>query len=255
VDTTLSSPVTKTNAVVAPASANSYTNSSASEESGSVKGPWEPVGSPKIILKDMADDDDAPPTDPRSSFYRNSRKELHRTVLVYNSRSEVIGTNWVTETVDYRTGKTTYRSVSHLADPTPPTQVVVVEQPCCDPQPCCGGNSYGGQYYSGGYHSGGSWSGNSFPGSAYGGQYYSGGYNAGNYRAGERWSTSGYGNSSSSGNWFSAGGGFGGTVYPRNVRTYERTYSWGFGTSVGAGVSSGLSRGGGNFSSGSTYSR
>ncbi len=225
-------------------------------------------------------DEEILPTDPRSPHYRDSRVETHRVVLVRNSRDEVIGTNYITEVVDYATGQKSYRAVRHLADPSPPPQVVVVQQ-CCDPQPCCDGGygsyqSYGGQVFSGGTYggqafSGGTYGGQAYSGGVYGGQAYSGGgvyggqtyggqaYSGGGVYGGQsrsshRGSGFGYGSQSYSSSGFSVGGGAILNVYPSNVGyTRENTYSWGGGATIGGSVSSGLNHGG-QVSSGSTPS-
>lgn len=186
------------------------------------------------------------------SVYRDSRSEVHRVVLLYNSRGEVDGTNYITEVRDHRTGKDSYRSVKVVAPPSPPP-VVVVEcrahhQSCCQP---CGWTGNGYSWGGGGCDSyaSDSWAGGRFSGNSYGGQYYSGGVYEKNYRSGESWSTSGYGKQSFSSSGFVAGGGFSANVYPRNTGyVVERNYSYGGGVSVGGGFVSGLNHNGGSFS-------
>lgn len=207
-----------------------------------------------------------------SSVYRDSRTETHRVVIVYNSRSEIVGTNYITEVRDYLTGEESYNSVSHLAETPPQPRVVLVP---CPPAPCYQGGGWTSVFPGNDYSSSVS-SCNDYSGSTSSCSVRSGSVSSGSVQPGSQGPGSVHGDQVSS--WSQFGGGvragqtfaggianrssyssivYGGNVYPSGVGyVTEHNYSWGAGVTVGGQVSSGLSPGGGsshagNFSGGS----
>lgn len=216
----------------------------------------------------------APTATTSSSVQRDSRKETHRVVLVYNSRSEIIGTNYITEVRDYHTGEESYSNIRHLAETPPQPRVVLV--PVCQPCPPSSGwvsmypdnmysssvsgcNVYSGSMGSCSVQSGSVGQCSVQSGSTHGGQVYSGSqFSGGQIYAGQTFAGGTANGSSYSSSGFSGGVVYGGNVYPRSVgQTTIHNYSWGAGVTVGGQISSGLSQGGrsshaGNFSGGSS---